>query len=228
MTSRKGIVTLDGPGGSGKSTLAKRVADRLGWNYLDSGALYRAVAALLLDRKIEPVSGPRLQAALHALPFDVQGREGRWIPVSEGVDLSPRLRDPRVGEAASRFSALPQVRAFLLHVQHQTAEKGALVCDGRDMGSVVFPEARYKFFLEASPEVRARRRFDELKARFPELSYEAVLRELKERDDRDTGRAHSPLVIPPGAQVVDTTGKTISEVLEILLNFIDKGNGPPL
>lgn len=215
------VVTIDGPAGSGKSTLARRLATRLGWAYLDSGALYRAVTWLLLQSACEPVSGETLENALCRLDFSVKREGDEWVPYSQGEDLRPYLRRPEITGAASAFSALPELRRYLLRFQREAGKEGQLVSDGRDMGSVVFPEAKTKFFLDAQSEVRAKRRFLELEAAGHHVRYDDILNAQKTRDQRDSARAHAPLIVPKGAFVVDTSDKDSDEVLEILLNFID-------
>lgn len=227
------VITIDGPAGSGKSTLAKRVAERLNWAYLDSGALYRAIAWILRERQIPAVEGETLAAVLRELPFELRPLGHDWVPYLGEQDLRPYLRSPEVSQAASQYSALPSVRAYLLGCQRAAGEKGRLVCDGRDMGSVVFPQAKYKVYLDASPAIRAERRFKELLEKRSgnediSVSYDEILAEMTARDLRDRSRAIAPLAVPKNAMVLDTSGKSIEDVLYILLNFIDKGATRPL
>lgn len=207
------VVTIDGPSGTGKGTIAELLAKRLGWHCLDSGALYRALGLAAQRRGIdldaaEPLA--RLAAGLR-----LEFRDARVL--LDGADVSALIRTETAGGAASRVAAHPAVREVLLDWQRAAACPPGLVADGRDMGSVVFPDAPVKVFLTASPEERAARRYKQLKDKGMDVSLPALVAEIEARDARDRGRAVAPLVAPRGALVVDTTSLAIPEVLDRVL-----------
>jgi cytidylate kinase len=208
------VIAIDGPGGSGKGTVARRVARQLGWNLLDSGALYRLVALAGLRAGLDPgdVEGhARVAAALDAtFGMDPAGEE--LIRLS-GTDVTQQLREEATGEAASRVAAWQPVRSALLGRQRAFARPPGLVADGRDMGSVVFRNAGLKIFLTATPEERAARRYKQLKQKGLSVSLPALSAEIAERDRRDTTRSVAPLVAVPEAVVVDSTALSIEEVV---------------
>jgi cytidylate kinase len=204
------VVAVDGPGGSGKGTLAARLAERLGWHYLDSGALYRLVAAVAIERTVDLDDGAALGALASGLVIDFEGGGIR----ADCRDYTDRIREDEVSTAASRVAAHPDVRAAVLALQHGMRRPPGLVADGRDMGTEVFPDAFLKIFLDASPEVRAERRHKQLKNKGLSVSFRALLATILERDERDRGRAASPLVPASDALILDSTTLTIDEVLD--------------
>ena len=189
------IVAIDGPAGAGKSTVARAVAARLGFLHVDSGAMYRAVALWALENGIDPGDGPRVVPM--AAGAEINLNDGRVL--LNGRDITADVRRPEVSQAASRVSAIPGVRRELVSKQQKYAAVASVVMEGRDIGTVVYPRAQVKIYLDASPEVRARRRVDELGG-----DYEQVLREIRERDDRDATRADSPLRQAEDAVYLDT------------------------
>ena len=206
------VVAIDGPAGSGKSSVAQRLARRLSVRYLDTGAIYRAIS-LFLDRKsIPPEDTERLRTALKGVSIELKG-EGVLL---DGEDVSSAIRAPRVDEIVSAYSALGCVREALLELQRQQRRYGSLVAEGRDVGSVVFPEAPLKFFMTASPEARARRRYLELQRRGESISFEEVLSRIHTRDRIDSTREIAPLRRPEDAVLVDTSDMSEDEVLEYL------------
>ncbi len=214
-------VAIDGPSGSGKSTLARAAARELGFLYVDTGALYRAVG--LAVRRAE--ADPSDEAAVGALLPDVRAeliynKEGEQRVLLGGEDVSEQIRTPEASEYASRVSALPAVRTFLLETQRRIARESDVIMDGRDIGTVVLPDAQIKIFLHASPEARARRRTLELSERGTPQAYEDVLREMRERDLRDSTRATAPLRRAEGAVDIDTTELTLEESREVLIRTI--------
>jgi cytidylate kinase len=206
------VIAIDGPSAAGKGTIAMRVAQRLGFHYLDSGALYRTVglAALRANIAFEDTAAGRLAAGL-----DVRLTGGDVVLNGEAV--GDAIRSEAVGEAASRIAALPAVRAALLAHQRAQRRPPGLVADGRDMGSVVFPDATLKIFLTASAEERARRRHKQLIEKGMDATIPALLQEIAARDQRDSARALAPLRKLDDAQEVDTTGLTIDAVVEKVL-----------
>ncbi|RMG28009.1 MAG: (d)CMP kinase [Gammaproteobacteria bacterium] len=205
------VITIDGPSGSGKGTLGRALARELGWHFLDSGALYRLVALAALDRGIPLDDAPALARLARELDvrFDVDS-DAVWL---DGTPVGDRLRTEEVGNAASRVAALPAVRAALLDRQRAFRQPPGLVADGRDMGTVVFPDAAPKFFVTASVAERARRRVAQLREKGMDADPEAVAAEIAERDRRDRERPVAPLRPAEGAVRIDTTGKRIDESL---------------
>jgi cytidylate kinase len=207
------VVAIDGPSGSGKGTIAALVAERLGWHLLDSGALYRIVAAVALDRQLPLDDEDSLAEMAANLVIEFAGE----AIVVDGEDLAGVIRTEDVSRASSEVAALPLVRSAILELQHRQRRAPGLVADGRDMGTVVFPDAPLKVYLDASAEERAERRYNQLKNKGLSVSLRALLASLKERDERDKERAVSPLVPAPDAMVIDSTNLTIEEVLEVVL-----------
>jgi cytidylate kinase len=209
------VVAVDGPSGSGKGTLAARLAGRLGWHLLDSGALYRAVAWSALDESIalDDAAGLADLARRLNAAFDVIADDEVVVRVN-GADVGKAIRAEAVSIAASRVAALPPVRAALLDTQHAFRRAPGLVADGRDMGTVVFPNAPLKIFLDASAEERARRRYKQLKDKDLGVSLRALLESIRERDERDRSRAVSPLQPADDAVVIDSSALSIDAVFE--------------
>ena len=214
------IVTIDGPSGSGKGTISRAVARRVGWHLLDSGALYRlvAVAGQAHGLAADDVAGHARLAQSMDVDFRVRPEGGELICL-EGGDATAQVRSEAGGQGASRVAAWPEVRAALLARQHAFARPPGLVADGRDMGTVVFPAASLKIFLTASADERAQRRHKQLKDKGSDVSLAALSREIAERDLRDSTRAASPLKPAPDAQVLDSTGLPIDDVVERVLTF---------
>ncbi len=213
MTDAVPVITVDGPSGSGKGTLAVLIARRLGWHLLDSGALYRVVAAVALDRGIQIQTGADLVPMIDALSivFRVDGL------TVDGQEFSRRIREEDVSGAASVVAAYPEVRHAVLGMQLAMRSLPGLVADGRDMGTVVFPDAPLKIYLDASLEARALRRYNQLIGKGLPATLPALLASLRERDERDKGRAVSPLKPAPDAFVIDSTALSIDAVLALAL-----------
>ena len=215
------VVTIDGPGGSGKGTVGRRVANRLGWHLLDSGALYRLVALAGLDAGL--ASDDELGHARLALNLDVQftsDSTGNEAVLLAGKDVTARLRTEEAGMAASRVAAMPSVRTALLDRQRAFARPPGLVADGRDMGTVVFPDAGLKIYLTASAEERARRRHNQLKEKGLDVSLADLSQEIRERDHRDSSRAVAPLRPAEDAVVIDSTGLAVEGVVDAILALV--------
>ncbi len=203
------VITLDGPAGSGKSTTAKQVAQTLSFVYLDTGALYRAVTFLALRAGVPTDNGPQLRNLMATSPPDVRRVSGDQRVLAGGEDLTDELRSIAVEQAVSSVSAAPEVRGAMLAVQRAQRQRPGLVAEGRDLGSVVFPDAHLKIYLVADLDVRAQRRALERTRRGEATTVEREREALAERDRLDSGRATAPLVRPPGAHVLDTSGLTI-------------------
>lgn len=226
MTRPLPIVAIDGPAGAGKSTVTRRVAERLGYLVLDTGALYRCVALSARNADISWDDEARLSqltaelARRAAIEFraNESGGQSVWL---NGEDVTLAIRTQVMSEGASRVSAIPGVRAALLALQRGVGERGGVVVEGRDIGSVVFPEAEAKFFLTASVEVRAQRRLAELLERGTVTQLENVMREVRERDARDANRAIAPLVRAPDSILVDSSEMSLDQVVETIANTVE-------
>lgn len=216
------IVTLDGPAGVGKSTLARRVASALGWPYLDTGAMFRTLA-LRLGRQAPALPEEVLRARCAALDFALRGSGETTRLFCNGAEVGDEIRTEEVGSMAAQLGVCPVVRECLKQAQRRLGAQSPLVAEGRDMGTEVFPNARYKFFLDADPEVRAARRCAELRTRGVEADLATVADQIRERDQLDRNRAVAPLRPAPDALLVDTSARTIEEVLTILLHTVQAG-----
>ncbi|MEZ8143093.1 cytidylate kinase [Enterovibrio norvegicus FF-33] len=221
MSTLAPVITVDGPSGAGKGTLCMLIAARLGWHLLDSGAIYRVLALAAIHHGVDPESEDALVPL--AAHLDVQFKaEGELVKVIlEGEDVSSELRKEETGMAASKVAALPRVREALLRRQRAFAEAPGLVADGRDMGTVVFPKAEVKIFLDASAEERANRRMNQLQLKGLDVNFDRLLNEIQERDDRDRNRAVAPLRPADDALLLDSTSLNIEQVLELALSYIE-------
>jgi CMP/dCMP kinase len=220
MTEAVHVVTIDGPSGSGKGTISRAVAQRAGWHLLDSGALYRLVACGGVDQGLDPadIEGHARLAGTMQVSFGV-GPDGSELVTLAGRDVTEAIRTEAAGHGASRVAAWPAVRTALLERQRAFARPPGLVADGRDMGTVVFPGARLKIYLTASADERARRRYKQLKDKGSGVSLSALSREITERDARDSTRAVAPLIAALDAEVIDSTGLSIEEVVGRVLEL---------
>lgn len=221
------IVAIDGPAGAGKSSIAKALASRLDYQLVDTGALYRTVAYAAIQRGfnletdkslIADLAAELAQSRAIALTTNSDGSAGVTL---FGKDVSNQIRTPEVALAASVISAQVGVRSALLSLQRQAGERGGVVLEGRDIGTVVFPDAHVKFFLTASAEERARRRYEELLEKGSDASFADTLRDVKERDERDMRREVAPLRQAEDARLVDSTGKSLQEVINEMMQVIE-------
>ncbi len=215
-------IAIDGPGGAGKSSLAKAVAKRLGIIYVDTGALYRTIGVYMLKCGIEPKDTARVCAALDKFTLELSFRDGKQVILLDGEDVGDSIRTPEVSMAASAVSAIPEVRSYLLDTQRAIARKNSVIMDGRDIGTIILPEAEVKIFLTASPEARARRRYDELISRGQSVDYETVYREMVERDTNDSTRAIAPCVPAEDATMLDNSELTAEETVDAVLKIVNK------
>ena len=214
-------IAVDGPSGAGKSTLAKMLAEALGYLYVDTGAIYRTVGLSACRRGVDPGDGAAVVPMLAGLDIDLRhGEDGLQHMYLDGEDVTDEIRRPEISKYASAVSALPQVRAFLMDMQRELARRQNVIMDGRDIGTVVLPGADVKIFLTAAPEDRAKRRYAELLQRGHGGDYETVLRDIIQRDENDTRRAAAPLRQAEDALLVDTTGNSLEESFDVLLNTI--------
>jgi cytidylate kinase len=216
--SKRVIVAIDGPAGAGKSTIARRIADRLGFVYINTGAMYRAVALWALRNGTDLADMHRLEKLAEAAQIDFGVGDGRVR--LNGEDVTDAIFTPEVSAAASKVSAVPGVRRALIPLQRGIAATASVVMEGRDIGSVIFPEAQVKIFLDASPEERARRRAAELEAHGGRVAVAAVAAEMRDRDTRDRRRQEAPLVQAPDAVLLDTTVLSPTEVEERILQLV--------
>jgi cytidylate kinase len=214
MAGKQVIVAIDGPAGAGKSTLAKRVAQRLGFLYINTGAMYRSVALWALRLRIDLSDTQKLEELAKAAHIELDPA-GDKVNLN-GEDITEALNDPAVSDAASRVSSVPGVRRALVAAQREMAADHSVVMEGRDIGTVVFPDAQIKIFLDAHPDERARRRAREREG----ADAEDVVSELAQRDSRDRLRAHAPLVQAPDAELIDTTQLSVNEAEEVILSLV--------
>jgi CMP/dCMP kinase len=219
--SRPLIIAIDGPSGAGKSTLGRRLARELSLLYIDTGAMYRAVA--LAAAGVDMTDAERVAEVARRASIKLEGDPDSLRIILDGRDVSAEIRGEEAGRAASVVSAIPAVRRELVRRQREMGSVGVgVVLDGRDIGTVVFPSADVKFFLTARPEERARRRFDEERAKAHEQSFEETLADINERDHRDSTRDDSPLKIADDAVVIDTTEFSIDEVFQRMLQTVNE------
>ncbi len=215
-------IAIDGPSGAGKSTIARMLAERLGIAYLDTGAMYRACALHMLDKNISLEDERRVAEELLNIDMGIIFENGAQKMFISGKDVSERIREHHMSKAASDISKLPCVREKLVSLQRELAKKQSCVLDGRDICLHVLPDARYKFFLTASANERAKRRAAELAQKGKQVNFETVLADINDRDYNDMHRAASPLVQAPDAVLVDSTNMTLEQVLDYMLSFIEE------
>ncbi|MFD1384833.1 (d)CMP kinase [Rhodanobacter aciditrophus] len=225
MLNQAPVITIDGPSGAGKGTVSQIVAEKLGWHLLDSGALYRLLALAVSHHgmSVEDVEALKVLAEHLDIQF-LQTPEGKVEIILEGEVVTQAIRTETVGNQASKLAAIPEVREGLLVRQRAFAQTPGLVADGRDMGTVVFPEASIKVFLTASAEERAQRRMLQLQDKGDEVNFDELVKTIKERDERDANRAVAPLVPAAGALVIDSTDLSIDEVVEVVLSEASKAS----
>lgn len=219
MTEKVPVLTIDGPSGAGKGTVSRLIARRLGWHFLDSGAIYRALAWAVQSRGValedeRAVAGVAREMELE---FRCNERVQVWV---DGQEVSDSLYTEECGRVASRIAAYPQVRQALLQKQQDFRRPPGLVADGRDMGTVVFPDAPYKVFLDASLEERARRRFLQLKAQGLDVNLDQIIKDLEQRDRRDRERREAPLVPAGDAVIIDSSQLSVDEVMEKIMALL--------
>jgi cytidylate kinase len=218
MRAKGLIIAIDGPAGAGKSTVARELSRRLGYIYVDTGAMYRVVGLFAGERGSDPGEGARLGELAERLDIRFEARPGGDQAVfADGRDVTATIREQDVGEWASKVSTQAEVRSRLVAAQRKIAHDGGAVLEGRDIGTVVFPDADLKFYLDASDEERARRRHGQLREHGESAELAKIVAELEERDRRDRSRRHSPLRCAPDAERVDTTRLSMGDVLLLLL-----------
>ena len=218
-------IAIDGPSGAGKSSIAKALAKRLGFVYVDTGALYRTVGYFVRSRGIAREDKDGIRACLAHIYIEVRYENGAQHVYLNGEDLGDKIREPEISMYASAVSAIPEVRSFLLDTQRDIAAKNDVIMDGRDIGTVILPNAEVKIFMTASIAARARRRTTELEAKGMPAAYEDVLREMEERDRNDREREVAPAIAAPDAIHVDNSDMTIEENVQAVLDILARVTG---
>ncbi|PKN20947.1 MAG: cytidylate kinase [Deltaproteobacteria bacterium HGW-Deltaproteobacteria-6] len=218
------VITIDGPAGAGKSTVSKAVAAKLRYLYLDTGALYRALAYKALKNKMDVNDPDELSKLCSSTQVALKNLEGKITVLVDGEDVGDKIRTEEVGLAASIISAFPVVREKLLSLQREAGARGGIVAEGRDMGSVVFPDAEFKFFLDAKIEERIRRRHEELVQKNDKADRDAISRDMQARDHQDSQRKIAPLTALPGSIIIDSTHLDVAQVVEMILKRVSAGN----
>ncbi|MEJ2283817.1 MAG: (d)CMP kinase [Desulfobacterales bacterium] len=217
---KKLLITIDGPAGAGKTTVSRALADRLGYRYIDTGALYRGIALAAKNRGVDPQNDDDLKLLCSDIDLNfVRQKDGLDLFLN-GENISDRIRTPEITMMASAVSARPVVRKFLLKLQKDLGKEKAAVFEGRDMGTVVFPEADFKFFLDASASTRARRRYDEQKTKNSQ-SLDEVQRDIQQRDRNDSTRDLAPLKPAADAIVIDSTEMQVGEVVDLMVSHLE-------
>lgn len=226
MTETHFSVAIDGPSGAGKSTIAKAVAERFGFIYVDTGAIYRTVGLATQRAGIDPKDTNAVIALLPGLDIAfAHAEDGLQHMYLNGEDVSALIRTPDISMYASKVSAIPEVRAFLMEMQRSMARRTSVIMDGRDIGTVVLPDAALKVFLTASAEARAERRYKELVEKGQSVSFDEVLRDMAERDENDTTRAAAPLRAADDAVLLDTSALTLAESIDAVAALVEQRRG---
>ncbi len=214
------IIAIDGPSGAGKSTLGRMIARELNLLYIDTGAMYRAVAHAINESGVSMADGRAVARVAESAEINLAGDPDSLQVTLNGRDISQKIRTEEISHAASVISVIPEVRRALVHRQREMGARGNVVLDGRDIGTVVFPNADIKFFLTAAPEERATRRYDEDRLKERDITFEETLADINTRDQRDSTREDSPLAIAEDAVVIDSTELSITDVFERMMEII--------
>ncbi|VUD56667.1 Cytidylate kinase [Thalassocella blandensis] len=216
------VITIDGPSGAGKGTICKLVAQQTGFALLDSGAIYRLTALACLNQQVDVDDEAAVKTVAEALNIKFEVSEDKVLAILDGADASKKIREEQVGMTASKIAAYPAVRAALLQRQRDFSQPPGLVADGRDMGTVVFPQAEVKIFLTASAQERAKRRVKQLEEAGQKADYALILKDIEARDHADSTRASAPLKPAEDAVVLDSTALSIQQVLDHVMNLVEK------
>lgn len=221
MSEPVNVIAIDGPAGSGKSTVAKAIARQLDWDYIDTGAMYRCLCLKALRNDIGTEDEERLVSILSQTEMRMTFENGELRVYMDGEDVSEAIRENRVSKRVSQVAALSEVRDRLVAKQREMGKEGRVVMDGRDIGTVVFPDAKYKFYLDASLEIRAKRRYTQLRQQDQDVEFDSVVEDIKERDETDRRRSSGPLKAADDAIRIDTSDLTVDEVVDRLLQSVD-------
>lgn len=213
-------VAIDGPAGAGKSTIARKVSEEIGFIYVDTGALYRTIGYYAILHNIDPEDKDKISACLDNIKITLKFNQGKQCVFIGDIDVSDKIRTPEISMAASAVSAIPSVRKFLLDLQKNLALENNVIMDGRDIGTVVLPNADIKIFLTASFEERAKRRYADLKIKDKDIKFQDVLNDIKQRDFNDINREIAPLKPADDAIIVDTTGESLEQSVSRLSSLI--------
>lgn len=213
-------IAIDGPAGAGKSTIAKKISNDIGFVYIDTGALYRAIGFFVVSNQIDPKDTKKVSESLKSINISLDFIDGKQCVLINGMDVSNRIRTPKISMAASDVSAIPEVREFLLDFQRNLALKNNVIMDGRDIGTVVLPNANIKIFLTASIEERAKRRYNDLVQKDKNIRLQDVLNDVKQRDYNDSNRDIAPLKPADDSIIVDTTGESLEQSANKILSLI--------
>jgi len=219
---RRAIITIDGPAGAGKTTIAKMVSRRLGYDYIDTGAMYRAIGWKTIREKIDLKAKRDVIRMVRNTRVELKKKAGTIRVLLDGKDITNKIRSKRSAEAASILGAMPEVRQQLVKIQRREGSSGGIVVEGRDTGTVVFPQANYKFYLDASIKERALRKYRELRAKGQRGELAQLEEAIRSRDERDRNRRVAPLKIPPDALLIDSTHMSRKEVVDFILTRIEK------
>lgn len=223
MNKQTVAVAIDGPAGAGKSTIARRLAADMGYIYVDTGALYRTVALAVVRNSVSADDKNEVLSLLSKIDVDIVYKDSEQCVLLNGEDVSPFIRTPEISMMASKVSAIPEVRSFLLGLQRKLAEAHNVVMDGRDIATVVLPDAKVKIFLTASAKVRAKRRYDELVAKGTEVDFDTVLQELIQRDEQDMNRETAPLKPSEESIIVDTSDVDLDGAVKMMTEAVLSG-----
>ncbi|HUW23104.1 MAG TPA: (d)CMP kinase [bacterium] len=220
---KRAVITIDGPAGAGKTSIAKIVSRKLGYNYIDTGAMYRAISWKAFREKIDLKAKEKLIKMVRNTKIELKNRAGTVRVYLDGKDITNKIRNKRLAEGASILATVPEVREQLMKIQRRMGSSGGIVVEGRDIGTVVFPRADYKFYLDASIKERALRRYRELKVKGEEGQLAELEKAIRSRDKRDRTRGVAPLKIARDAVVIDSTDMSKKEVVEFILKRIQTG-----
>jgi CMP/dCMP kinase len=216
------VITLDGPTSSGKNSVGSLFAQRIGYQFIDTGSIYRAFSIALLKMGVDPSEDDKIEQILNEINVEYKSNEDDQQVFLDGEDITDQLHRVEVSNYTADIAPKEFVREIARRIQRQIGTAKNTVMAGRDIGTIIFPEASLKFYLTASPEVRAQRRYDQIKEKNPEITYERVFKEMTERDNKDTERENSPLKVPEGAVVIDTTNLTTEESVSEFLRYYEE------